>query len=222
MRKILKVLGMTFSVVWIAAVIIWFISCGILLWSLSVVECTNLNDKSYTTIEELHEDYKSVCYSDVDIDIYPDEIVLTFKVEDFIFVVCTEKNDNDIQIEDELLIYAIKETDEGYILEVPYFGVSVIRRAHVQLKEEYSSYDYHYMAMQYVTENDSLCFGFMYKKSTDTRQFYFDGVKMDEIKCANPFTGEEFILCYAASDKTYNVIESLMTPKDERHTLEIK
>ncbi len=148
--------------------------------------------------------------------------MITIQMEDFVFVVCTEKDKHDVQIEDELFIYAIKETDAGYVLEVPFWGESAIPCAHVQLKEEYSSYDYHYMALQYVTEDDSLCFGFMYKKATDTRQVYFDGVKMKEIECINPFTGEEFILCYATSNKTYNVIESIMTPKDKRHTLEIK
>ena len=62
----------------------------------------------------------------------------------------------------------------------------------------------------------------MYKASDDIRKFYFDSTEMSEVKCVNPFTGEEFILCYASSDKTYNVIESLITPQDERHTLEIK
>ena len=214
--KVLKII----AGIWIFFVIILILSGVGLLWSLSVVECTNLNDKCYTTVEELHEDYKNACYSDVDVNRYPDEILLTFNAEDFVFVVCTEKGGPDA--EDELIIYAIKETDEGYILEVPFWGVSAIRRAYVQLTDEYSSYDYHYMALQYVTENDSVCFGFMYKKATDTRQLYFDGVKMDEVKCTNPFTNEEFIICYAASDKTYNVFEALTTPKDERHTLEYK
>ena len=210
------------SVILISFVIIWLISGVGILVSLSITKHTNFNDKHYSTIDELHEDYKTFCYSDSDVNIYPNEIMLTIPMEDFVFVVCTEKDKYDAEIEDELLIYAIKETEDGYILEVPFWGESAIPRARVQLKEEYSSYDYHYMALQYVTENDSLCFGFMYKNATDTRQLYFDGVKMKETECTNPFTGEEFILCYAASDKTYNVLESFITPKDERHTLEIQ
>lgn len=222
MKKVIKSIATIISVAWISLIIVGVLSGVALLWSMSVKKCTNLNDKSYATIEELHEDYKTACYSEVDLDTYPNEIVQTIQVEDFVFVVCTETKSNGLEIKDELLIYAVKTVNGGYILEVPYWGVDAIPRAHVQLTEDYSSFDYHYMDLQYVTENDSVCFGFMYKTVDDTRQFYFDGAEMSEVKCVNPFTGEEFILCYASSDKTYNVIESLITPKDERHTLEIK
>ena len=221
-KKVIKLICIIITVVLISMIIIGVLSGIGLFVALSVKKCTNLNDRTYSTIEELHQEYKTVCYSDVDIDHYPDEIVQTIQYEDFIFVVCTEKISNGSKVEDELLIYAVKPTNDGYILEVPYWGVSAIPRAHLQLGEDYSSFDYHYMDLQYVTENDSVCFGFMYKSADDTREFYFDGIEMSEVKCVNPFTGEEFILCYASSDKTYNVIESIMTPKDERHTLEIK
>ena len=222
MKKVIKSIGIIISVVWIALFIVGILSGVALLWSLSVDKCTNFNDKSYSTIEELHEDYKAASYLEVDLDTYPNEIVQTIQTEDFIFVVCTETKSNGTEIKDELLIYAVKSVNGGYILEVPYWGVASIPRAHLQLEEGYSSYDYYYMYLQYVTENDSVCFGFMYKASDDTRKFYFDGIEMNEVKCVNPFTCEEFILCYASSDKTYNVVESLITPQDERHTLEIK
>ena len=222
MKKVIRSIGIIISVAWISLIIAGVLSGVALLWSLSVDKCTNLNDKSYSTIEELHEDYKAASYLEVDLDTYPNEIVQTIQVEDFVFVVCTETKSNGLEIKDELLIYAVKTVNGGYILEVPYWGVDAIPRAHLQLGENYSSYDYYHMDLQYVTENDSVCFGFMYKASDDIRKFYFDSTEMSEVKCVNPFTGEEFILCYAASDKTYNVIESFITPQDERHTLEIK
>lgn len=222
MKKAIKSICVIIAVVWISLIIVGVLSGLALLWSMSVKKCTNLNDKSYATIEELHEDYKTACYSEVDLDTHPNEIVQTIQVKGFVFVVCTETMSNGSEIKDELLIYAVKSVNGGYILEVPYWGVAAIPRAHVQLTEDYSSFDYHYMDLQYVTENDSVCFGFMYKTVDDTRQFYFDGTEMSEIKCVNPFTDEEFILCYASSDKTYNVIESIITTKDERHSLEIK
>mgnify|MGYP003297370622 CR=1 FL=1 len=53
-------------------------------------------------------------------------------------------------------------------------------------------------------------------------ELYFDDIRMNEIKITNPFTEEKFMLCYAVSDKTYNFIEMLFTPRDKRHTLLIK
>ena len=68
----------------------------------------------------------------------------------------------------------------------------------------------------------TLSFEACVKGLNDVSVYNLFSSKMNETECMNPFTGEEFILCYASSDKTYNVIESIMTPKDERHTLEIK
>ena len=75
MKKVIKSIGIIISVVWIALFIVGILSGVALLWSLSVDKCTNFNDKSYSTIEELHEDYKTASYLEVDLDTYPNEIV---------------------------------------------------------------------------------------------------------------------------------------------------
>ena len=49
----------------------------------------------------------------------------------------------------------------------------------------------------------------------------FDENIMREVEFTNPFTKEQFMLCYGASNKVYNIIEMLFTPLNERHSLTV-
>ena len=45
---------------------------------------------------------------------------------------------------------------------------------------------------------------------------------MEEKIFINPFTNEEFILCYSVSDVTYTFFQKLFVKKEDRHYLEVK
>ena len=119
--------------------------------------------------------------------------------------------------------YVVKNDDNGYYLEIPYFGLSSIYSSLVPLHDDYDSFEYKSkIYTEYKNSTYKLCYGFAYKEVDEDYELYFDDIRMNEIKITNPFTEEEFMLCYAVSDKTYNFVEMLFTPSDKRHTLLIK
>lgn len=228
MKIIGKIFGIAFAVVWISVLILCIVSGVIILLQVSNYSTTVFNDTNYITIEELHYDYiEALEYAhfngDSMTDYYPKELVSYFEDGENVIVLCTYSSDIDSEVkQDSILAYIAKKNIEGYYLEIPYMGISAIYMAIVPLHSNYDHFTYHYAYVEYKTLEEARCYGFAFKDSSASHTMLFDGVKMDEIECVNPFTGEEFILCYAASDKTYNVLESFMTPKDERHTLEIQ
>jgi hypothetical protein len=228
MKKIGKMLGIILAAVWIGALTLFIVSGVIIISQISDYNTTVFNDKTYNTIEELHSDYLEaldLAYNNGDsmTDYYPKELVSYFEDGDDVLVVCKYSSDMNTEVkQDSLLVYIVKKTIEGYHLEIPRMGISAIYMAVIPLHSNYDHFSYDYSYVEYKTPEEKKCYGFAFKDTNADYDLYFDGVKMDEIKCVNPFTDEEFILCYATSDKTYNVLESFMTPKDQRHTLEIQ
>lgn len=205
------------------------ITCVIvIIYGICNTNTTILNNKYYISIEELHKDYVlelGRAYDDGAsmTDYYPKEIVDYFEENEDVFVICTYSSLIDGKIkEDSLLIYIVKKNDEGYYLEIPHFGISAIHSTPVLLQNNYTSCEYTQSYIEYKNDNYQACYGFAFKKIDEDNEFYFDGVKMKEFKIINPFTDEEFELCYAVSDKVYNFIEMIFVPKNKRHTLIIK
>ena len=226
--KILKILGMILAAVWIGALLLCIVSGVIIFSQITNYNTTVFNDTTYVTIEKLHDDYVEAlerAYSNGDsvTDYYPQELVSYFEDGEDVIVICTYSSGINTEVkQDSLLVYIAKKTIEGYYLEIPHMGISAVYMAVIPLHSNYDHFTYDYAYMEYKTVEQKKCYGFAFKDTSAEHALYFDGLKMNETECMNPFTGEEFILCYASSDKTYNVIESIMTPKDERHTLEIK
>ena len=216
------------SVIWISVVIIMLISGVIIIAQISNYNTIVFNDTTYETIEELHNNYLEAldrAYKNGDsmTDNYPKELVSYFEDGEDVIVLCTYSSSIDGESNrDSLLVYIAKKTNEGYYLEIPNMGISAVYMAIIPLHSNYEHFSYDYSYMEYKTPEEKKCYGFAFKDSSASHTMYFDGVKMDEKECTNPFTGEKFILCYASSDRTYNVIQSFIVPKEERHTLEIK
>jgi hypothetical protein len=219
--KLMEKAGKIIAWIWLVSLLILVLSLITLFICLSIDKCTLLNDKKYDTIEELHEDYKWACYTDPDLTYYPNRIVFTHDIKNYVFVFCTEAYKGD-EFDTHLTSYVVKIVDEQYVLEVPYFGVASVPRADLPLHDNYTHRDYYDSYMQYVTENEALCFAFAYKGLGESNDIYFDGYKMQEIKCTNPFTNEEFLLCYSTSPKTYTALEAICIPEENRHTLEAR
>lgn len=191
-----------------------------------------LNDKKYDSIEELHNDYRALFAKlpesqNGDIDCFPYEIVAHFKNGNIVFVVCTYTslfaNINDSQNLDQgqLYIYIVK-WEEGYYLELPRnWTFGHVTHAHVELHTNYEEAIKHRNNFEEVEEqNDKICYGFAYKNIDDKHTLLFDDVTMDEVECRNPFTGENFVLCYAVSNRTYTPFERLFIPTIKQHTIE--
>ena len=226
--KLLKVLGITLAAIFVSVLILFVVSVIIVFAQITNYNTTVFNDTTYATIEQLHHDYiealEFAYYNgDSSTDNYPKELVSYFEDGEDVMVVCTYSSNIGSEVkQDSLLVYIVKKTVDGYYLEIPSRGISSIYMAVIPLHSDYDHFTYDSSYAEYKTIEQKKCYGFAFKNASADYTLYFDGLKMKETACVNPFTGEEFILCYAASDKTHNVIELLITPQDERHTLEIK
>jgi hypothetical protein len=226
--KLLRILGVTLAAIFVSVLILFVVSVIIVFAQITNYNTTVFNDTTYATIEQLHHDYiealEFAYYNgDSSTDNYPKELVSYFEDGEDVMVVCTYSSNIGSEVkQDSLLVYIVKKTVDGYYLEIPSMGISSIYMAVIPLHSDYDHFTYDSSCVEYKTIEQKKCYGFAFKNASADYTLYFDGLKMKETECMNPFTGEEFILCYAASDKTYNVIESLITPQDERHTLEIK
>ena len=185
----------------------------------------DMGNKYYETVEELHKDYvitKEYAYNNSgDTSPYNTrDIVQYFEDSDVVIVICTYAHSPTDEIyKDSLYIYFIEKTENGYHLEMPSLGVYNLSWAELPFSEDYSNSSvYLWPGSQYHNK----CYGFAYKSIDETRSLYFDGNKMKEIECINPFTNEPFILCYSDEGKFYSLFEKLFVPQHKRHTLEIK
>ena len=180
--------------------------------------------KKYQSIESLHNEYadiRSILVSDgIHVE---NEIAFYVNLEDryFVFSECHRANPNGTvnEVTDFLWVYTVKRVDESYMLE-----------STLSLSNAIFYMDSNIVDLQ---ENGQLCcveprevqcfspVGFVYKEITDTRELYFDGVKMDEIEMVNPITDEPFILCYARTEKTviHTFFDGRFIPIDKRHSI---
>lgn len=224
MKKIVKILGIFYLFVFAMLIIGVFI----LIAAMFNYNTSIFNEKYYETIEELHNDYVAElnkAYNDgaSSTDYYPEEIVDYFEESDDVFVICTYSSSIDRKIiESSLYVYVVKKDDKSFYLEIADSGVTEIYFAIIPLNDDYNGRDYDWYYTEYKNKEYKVCYGFAYKNIKSNYELYFDDGKMNEVKCMNPFSGEEFILCYATSNKVYNFFEMLFVPKDERHTLKIK
>ena len=146
-----------------------------------------------------------------------------FEEENDAFVVCTYSSLIDSEVvQDSLFVYIVMKDEQGYYLEIPHLGVSTIYGAVIPLHNDYTDWSYKWHYTEYKNTSLKHCYGFAFKNETDDYDLYFDDHKMNEFKCVNPFTEQEFVLCYAVSDKVYNFFEMIFVPMEDRHTLEIK
>ena len=178
------------------------------------------NNTKYSTVEELHTAYQaginqfpSACY--------PQDLVMYFSNGSEVFVVCTYSHYENSELENKLMVYVAKKDESGFYLECSR-GLANINQAWLELNDDYEDILNDLYYAEYMTKTCNQSYGFVYKNKAATIDLYFDGVKMDEIICINPFTREEFILCYATSNKTYSILECLFIPMEKRHTLEVK
>lgn len=215
-----KAIGKTLAISYIGIIVFWAVCIIVLFITMSNDKCTWFNDKKYDTIQELHKDYKDTCYTIGDIAYVPDEIILSHRVDDYVFVFCTTVCKRSVMQDQYLTVYIVRVIDNQYVLEVPYYGIEVIPTAYLPKHNNLETLECDWM--EYVTEKEKICIGVAYKEVDNNNSLFFDGIKMTEIICTDPFTHKDFILCYAISDVTYNVVESLFVPIDERHTFEIR
>ena len=236
MRKNVQFISRIMLILIFAAILLTFSSCLSIISALA--ENGNekvgiLNDKKYDNIDELHSDYRALLAKlpesqNGDIDCFPYEIVTHFRNGKNVYVVCTYTsqfaniNDAEKPNQDELLIYIVKWED-GYYLELPRsWTLGSVTHAHVELHTNYEeAIKYRNNFKEVREQNTKICYGFAYKNIGDKHDLLFDGVTMDEIECQNPFTGDEFILCYAISNKTYTPYERLFIPAIKQHTIEV-
>ncbi|MBQ9125090.1 MAG: hypothetical protein IJY13_00355 [Clostridia bacterium] len=226
MKKVAKLV----LIVLLVLIMFSFSSCAI--YGLSVIGNRNtsiLNDTRYRSIEDLHEAYLTA-FSEAyytrgpTSDFYPKEKVFDFSEGSDVFVVCTYSSQMDgVDESNSLMIYIAKQDSDGYYLEVPdNFGVGSIFCAILYFNTNYEALANEWYYSEYITKDLDVCYGFAYKNKNDDYTLYFDGVKMKEVSCIDPFTQEEFTLCYGISDKTYSVLEMFFIRKNKRHTLEVK
>ena len=209
--------------------------------SLLSVSCDDENgyeimrEKYYETVEDLFKDF--LVYQDYEFhhgmcDCFAREIIEYFEDGDDVFIICkfssrgdySNYTDGEIS-SDQFLVLKGEKNENGYHLEIPLWmgisGIYAIYYAIVPLHDNYyisafPSYGSNTVQIQ------NKCYGFAYKSIDETRSLYFDGNKMKEIECINPFTDEPFILCYSDEGKFYSLFEKLFVPQHKRHTLEIK
>ena len=196
-------------------------SCIGMFTSLESRDVYVLNDTKYHTIEDLHQAYCAHYESDTQTDYYPRDMVMYFCKDNNVFVVSTYSTElGGAVYEDVLWVYIAKQDADGYYIELP--KADVIEYAKLYLHDDYVEIADKWYYTEHRRKNEDLCYAFVYKSKDEPINLYFDGVKMDETICINPFTQEEFILCYATSNKTYSTLECLVIPMEKRHTLEVK
>lgn len=179
------------------------------------------NNTKYSTVEELHAAFQAG-YEQFPGACRPCDLVTYFSKESEVFVICTYAHCAKCGIsQEELMAYIVKKDQDGFYLECSR-GLANINRAIFDLKNDYEDILNDLYYAEYRTRSQNNCYAFVYKSKSEPIDLYFDGAKMDEITCINPFTQEEFILCYAVSDKTYSIIERIFVPMEKRHTLEVK
>ena len=182
-----------------------------------------LDGKSYDTIENLFEDFKCVESANKSEIYIADELAFYIKIEDktFVFYTYFSKNKNRID-ENNLLAIVVSENKKGrYELLTPEFIGGLW--CELPLSNDYDGNDYHcYYFMDCKLNGEKKSIGFAYKEIDDTYNLYYDGIKMEEEIFFNPFTNKEFILCYAVSDVTYNVIKNIFVNLEDRHSLEVR
>lgn len=225
----MKKVGKTIGFIYLILLVLIFVCSFVIIYGVCNTRTTIFQNKYYNSIEELHNDYvknldKAYDNGESMTDYYPKSIVDYFEYNNDVFVVCTYSSLIDGEIKDDsLFVYIVKNDDNGYYLEIPHFGLSSIYSALVPLHDDYDSFEYKSkIYTEYKNSTYKLCYGFAYKEVDEDYELYFDDIRMNEIKITNPFTEEKFMLCYAVSDKTYNFVEMLFTPRDKRHTLLIK
>ena len=179
------------------------------------------NNTKYSTVEELHAAFQAG-YEQFVGACRPCDLVTYFSKESEVFVICTYAHCAKCDIsQEELMVYIVKKDQDGFYLECTR-GIANINRAYLGLNDDYEDILNELYYAEYRTKTCNKSYGFVYKNKAAPIDLYFDGAKMDEITCINPFTQEEFILCYAVSDKTYSIIERIFVPMEKRHTLEVK
>ena len=188
---------------------------------------TIFKNQYYDSVEELHDDYLlelEEAYNNGDsmTDYYPKKIVNYFEEGKNVYVICTYSSLFEADVNTSaLLVYILNKNEKGYYLEIPYYGVSAIYSAIIPLHDDYENSDYKKNYMEYKNKNSKICYGFAYKSYSENYNLLFDGNIMEEIEFTNPFTKEQFMLCYGTSNKVYNIIEMLFTPLNERHSLTV-
>ena len=212
MRKIAKIV----LIILLVLTMFPFSSCAIFISDADI-----FNNTKYSTVEELHAAYQAG-YEQFPGACRPCDIVTYFSKESEVFVICTYAHCANSGIyQEKLIAYIVKKDQEGFYLECTR-GIANINQAIFDLKNDYEDILNDLYYAEYRTRSQNNCYAFVYKSKSEPIDLYFDGVKMDETICINPFTQEEFILCYATSNKTYSILECLFVPMEKRHTLEVK
>ena len=225
MMKIFK--GATLLIL-ISLTLVFFISITLIIYGICNRNMTLFQNKYYDTVEELHYEYllefeKSYNNGDSMTDYYPEKLVNYFEDNDVVYVICTYSSLIDKNVEtDSLMVYILNKNHNGYYLEIPYYGISAIYSAIIPLHDNYENLDYKKNYTEYKNKDFEVCYGFAYKNNKESYNLLFDDSIMKEIECINPFTNEEFILCYGTSQKVYNLIGMILTPLEERHILTIQ
>ena len=182
-----------------------------------------LDGRSYDTIEELYEDFKKEHkVKDIVTDFYPIKLTFYVNIEDkwFVFSTYSSSRYDDVNY-DSLYGFVVRENEnKKYELQTPEFAG---QWCELPLSNDYDGNDYHcYYFMDCKLNGEKKSIGFAYKEIDDTYNLYYDGIKMEEEIFINPFTNKEFILCYAVSDVTYNVIKNIFVNLKDRHSLEVR
>lgn len=153
----------------------------------------------YDSVEDFHANFLIACASieDNGQGYWPRDIVTYFTYEDKYFVICTyaENKDDEFAKENKLMVYAISVC-EGKML----FDIS-------NLWEEIASFS----VLEGEPNNNriglfriggkTMHVSFVCKEYGEERNYYFDGMKMDEVEFSNPFSNETKVLCYGISER---------------------
>ena len=182
---------------------------------------TYLDGKTYESIEALHSDlvYEIKMHGEGTTDYFPRELSFYLKIEDKWFVFCEYSSFPDGTIRDDALyVYVVKENN-GFVLETPKLGCGQWAKLPLHQDYEHWSYGGHFLECELNGKKQSV--GFAFKNIDETKKVYFDDEKMSEIQVDSCTIAEPFILCYATSSKTYNLVEKLFIDSEDQHSLKI-
>ena len=214
MKKIMKALARVIEFVFVGIAILGFVVGPTVILYQTIFRSTYIfNDTVYTTIEELHGEYKLSEQINKADDYYPGEIVFTLTVEQDVFVFCESYStwEGDMN-SDWLYVYRVSKMDDGYVLHYP---VTKQHYTCLPLHDDYQDFDYKSVMPKNVlfcrTGKLERYAAFAYKEKGSTDILYYNGTKMQEVEQINPFTEETFVLCYAYPPETQKPFEQLFS-----------
>lgn len=210
-KTVTKILNIILVVIILLLVVAFVIGPTMILYEVFFAPTVIFNDATYTTVEELHGEYKLSEQINKADDYYPGEIAFTLTVDHDVFVFCESysTSQKDMKL-DWLYVYRVSKMDDGYVLHYP---VMKQHYACLPLHDDYQDFDY--SESDYVlncrTGNMERYAAFAYKKKDSTNTLYYNGTKMQEVEQINPFTEESFILCYAYPSETKKPFEQFFS-----------